>query len=126
VRAFTRTVLEREGYEVCEATHGPEALRVWSARGGQIDLLFTDMVMPGGMNGIELAQTLRKQRADLLVLFMSGYSPDVAGRELGEAERGHLIQKPSSPRKILEAVQRTLGARAASRPLAGENERHPG
>jgi PAS domain S-box-containing protein len=108
VRALTRTVLEREGYQVCEASHGPEALRVWSARGGQLDLLLTDMVMPAGMNGIELARELRKLRPDLPVLFMSGYSAEVAGHELADSERGHLIQKPSPPRAILEAVRRAL------------------
>jgi PAS domain S-box-containing protein len=108
VRALTRTVLEREGYQVCEASHGPEALRVWAGRGGHVDLLLTDMVLPAGMHGTELAAELRRQRADLPVLFMSGYSPEVAGRELAESERGHLIQKPASPRVILEAVQRML------------------
>ena len=116
VRGLTRTVLEREGYVVYEASHGPEALRVWSAQGGKIDLLLTDMVLPAGMNGTALASELRKQRADLPVLFMSGYSPEVAGRELTESERGHLIQKPASPRVILEAVQRALAARAERSP----------
>jgi two-component system, cell cycle sensor histidine kinase and response regulator CckA len=111
VRSLARTVLEREGYQVCEASHGPEALRVWAGRGGQVDLLLTDMVMPAGMNGTQLASELRKQRADLPVVFMSGYSPEVAGRELPESERGHLVQKPASPRAILEAVQRALAGR---------------
>jgi CheY-like chemotaxis protein len=111
VRSLARTVLEREGYQVCEASHGPEALRVWAARGGQVDLLLTDMVMPAGMNGTELASELKKQRADLPVVFMSGYSPEVAGRELAESERGHLIQNPASPRAILEAVRQALTRR---------------
>jgi CheY-like chemotaxis protein len=121
VRTLTRTVLEREGYQVCEATHGPEAMRVWSARGGQIDLVLTDMVMPGGMNGIALASELRKQRANLPVVFMSGYSPEVAGRELNELERGHLIEKPASPRVILQAVQNALTdpAQSLRAPSAG-------
>jgi CheY-like chemotaxis protein len=108
VRALTRTILEREGYTVHEATHGPEALRVWAAHGGQVDLLLTDLILPAGMHGTELASELRRQRADLPVLFMSGYSPEVAGRELAESERGQLLQKPASPRVILEAVQRLL------------------
>jgi two-component system, cell cycle sensor histidine kinase and response regulator CckA len=111
VRALTRTVLEREGYQVCEASHGPEALRMWSARGGQVDLLLTDMVLPAGMNGMELASELRRQAAELPALFMSGYSPEVAGRELSEVERSHLIQKPASPRVILEAVRQALAGR---------------
>jgi CheY-like chemotaxis protein len=121
VRALTRTVLEREGYQVCEATHGPEALRVWSARGGQVDLLLTDMVMPGGMNGTALAAELRKQRPALPVVFITGYSPEVAGRELDEAERSHLLQKPASPRAILEAVRNALAnpAESARVPSAG-------
>jgi CheY-like chemotaxis protein len=114
VRALTRTVLEREGYQVCEATHGPEALRVWSARGGQFDLLLTDMVMPGGMNGTALAAELHKQRPTLPVVFMSGYSPEVAGRELTEGTRPHLIEEPASPRVILEAVQSALSGPSAS------------
>jgi DNA-binding NarL/FixJ family response regulator len=63
------------------------------------------------MNGTELASELKKQRADLPVVFMSGYSPEVAGRELADSERGHLVPKPASPRAILEAVQRALAGR---------------
>jgi len=99
------------------------AVLYWELQGhaGKIALLLTDMVMPGGMNGTALAVELRKQRADLPVVFMTGYSPEVAGRELDGPERGSLIQKPASPRAILEAVQNALASPAdsARRPSTG-------
>ena len=126
VRTLTRKVLERDGHQVFEAAHGPEALRVWWAQGGRIDLLLTDMVMPAGMSGTELASQLRKQRPDLPVLFMSGYSPEVAGHELPESDRRCLIQKPASPRAIGEAVQRALAQPAGENRLTSASPPHPG
>ena len=108
VRTLVRTVLERAGYRVSEASHGPEALRVWNARAGLFDLLLTDMVMPAGMSGREVAEELRKRKPDLPVVFMTGYSPDVAGLELSELEQQTLIQKPASPAAIVLAVSRAL------------------
>jgi two-component system cell cycle sensor histidine kinase/response regulator CckA len=114
VRALTRTILERQGYRIHEAGHGVEALRVWEQHGGRIDLLLTDMVMPEGLSGQDLATRLLARKPDLRVIFTSGYSPDTAGRELTSHERQHYIQKPAKPRVLLETVRRCLDGEISS------------
>jgi nitrogen-specific signal transduction histidine kinase/ActR/RegA family two-component response regulator len=110
VRSLTRRVLEQQGYRVLEAMHGPEAIRVWDREGARVDLLLTDLVMPEGMTGLDLARRLRERRSTLKVIFMSGYSPETAGRELSERERQHFIQKPAAPAELLDTVRRCLDA----------------
>ena len=78
--------LKRQGYEVIEAEDGPEAETTWSEQSAEIDLLLTDLRMPNGFNGLELARRLREKRPELKVLFMTGYSEDLLeeGGELVE------------------------------------------
>jgi FixJ family two-component response regulator len=73
-------------------------------------LLLTDIVMPGGMTGRDLADQLWGQRPGLKVIFMSGYSADVLGKGTNFIRRtkSHFVQKPSSSRALLETVRRTL------------------
>ncbi len=80
VRVLIRLLLERAGYRVVDANDGAEALQIWRERTSRFHLLLTDIVMPGGIDGFELSKRLRKEDPDLKVLFMSGYSPEVAGR----------------------------------------------
>jgi PAS domain S-box-containing protein len=108
VRAVTRVTLKRHGYQVLEASHGVEALRVWEQHGGQINLLLTDIVMPEGINGRELAARLQQYKPDLRVVFTSGYSADIAGRELKLQAGQNFIQKPSLPQEILDIIRRSL------------------
>src|SRR5690606_2779189 len=74
VRAHAHTQLERFGYQVSSARNGPEALAILERRARPVDLLFTDVIMSGGMNGPELAQRARELRPGLKVLFTSGYT----------------------------------------------------
>ena len=108
VRMLTRVVLERAGYTVCEARDGDEALRVWEEHRDAIRLLLTDIVMPGGMNGRELSVRLKARNPALRVVFTSGYSADIAGRELSPQDARNFIQKPSPPQRLLETVRRCL------------------
>jgi two-component system, cell cycle sensor histidine kinase and response regulator CckA len=108
VRLLTRAMLERHGYQVLEAAHGPDALRVWDAHRDQIDLLLTDIVMPEGISGRELAARLQERKPGLRVIFTSGYSAEIAGRELTLKPGQNFIQKPSSPTELLETVRRCL------------------
>ena len=108
VRMLTRILLERSGYHVLEAADGVEALRTWEQHTSPIHLLLTDIVMPEGINGRELAQRLREHVPTLRVIFMSGYSAEIAGRELTLQPGQNFIQKPSPPNDLLETVRRSL------------------
>ena len=107
VRSATAQVLEMLGYQVITAAHGRAALDIVRRR-RFIDLLLTDLVMPRGMSGIELARAVRQLSADLPVLLMSGYSP--AGLELnGELHYG-FIAKPFRPAELGKAINDLLRA----------------
>ena len=108
LRMLTRIILEQAGYQVLEAAHGVEALEVWERHPGPIHLLFTDLVMPEGVSGRELAARLRERYPRLPVIFTSGYSADIAGRELALQPGQHFLQKPSRPHELLETVRRCL------------------
>ncbi len=110
VRILTRVILERSGYRVVEASDGKEALRVWTLEKDSIDLLLTDIVMPGGMSGRELATRLREQNPNLRIIYTSGYSAEIAGRELTLQIGQNFIQKPVRPNQLLEVLRRSLDA----------------
>ena len=74
VRAYTVEVLRELGYRVLEAHDGASALRLLERQEGRVDLLFTDVVLPGGMTGAIVAQEARKLRPDLRILFTTGYA----------------------------------------------------
>jgi two-component system cell cycle sensor histidine kinase/response regulator CckA len=102
VRRLTCRILKREGYNVLEAPDGAEALDTWDAHPGEIDLLLTDVVMPG-MSGKELAE-----RLGIEPVFMSGYTDDVMLRHGMEGLR--LVQKPFDAQTLLGAVRSALDA----------------
>ncbi len=108
VRALTRTALQRAGYTVLEATDGVDALRVWGEHRGAIGLLFTDLVMPGGVSGLEIAERMRADEPSLRVLYTSGYSADIAGREPPLVDGENFIGKPYRLGKLLELVRRRI------------------
>ena len=108
VRTLTRTVLERGGYKVIAAANGVEGLRAFQESVDAIDLVLTDIVMPFGMSGRDLAERLVTMKPGLPVVFTSGYSTDFAGHELSLKERQTFLQKPARPAQILDAVRRTL------------------
>jgi PAS domain S-box-containing protein len=108
VRRLTRVLLEGRGYRVVEASSGVDALRVWEQHGRSIDLLLTDIVMPEGLSGRDLAARLHALRPDLPVVFTSGYSADIAGRELSLLEGQNFLQKPFTRPELLHIVRRSL------------------
>ncbi|HWX19018.1 MAG TPA: response regulator [Candidatus Binatia bacterium] len=110
VRAITRRVLETYGYKVLEASSAPEALKIWCTHADQIALLLTDIVMPQGLTGRDLAEQLRAKRPKLKTMFMSGYSAEIAGKDTGFFRRtkSYFLQKPCSTRVLIEAVRRSL------------------
>src|SRR5207302_2817866 len=80
LRLLARQVLECYGYRVLEGATGVEALKLWPQYAQEIDLLLTDMIMPEGISGWELAEKLRAEKPQLKVLCTSGYSLDLAQR----------------------------------------------
>ncbi len=108
LRRVTRTLLEKAGYKVCEAADGAEALRKWDEHGQKIQILLTDIVMPEGISGRDLAARLREKNPKLPVVFTSGYSSEIAGRDLNLQEGENFIQKPASPERLLAVIRRAL------------------
>ena len=105
VRKIARNVLEASGYQVWEAGDGLEALNIWKANAPQIDLLLTDVIMPGGLNGRELADRLQGERPGLKVILMSGYSSD----RLGAIQTyNRILPKPFSLEDLTQAVRSCL------------------
>jgi len=107
LRELASAILKDYDYEVLEASFGEEALRIWNERDGQVDLLFTDMVMPGGMTGRELAENLRARRAELKVIFTSGYSVDVMEQDI-RLSNTIFLQKPYAPPMLAQIVRTSL------------------
>ena len=108
VRPLARLALERFGYRVHAADSAAAALDVWEEHGRSTDLLLTDLVMPGGVGGAELAERLLSLRPDLKVMYMSGYSNDLVGRRHSTAAGRHFLAKPFSIADLLQNVRRCL------------------
>jgi CheY-like chemotaxis protein len=113
VRKVAVSILQGLGYQVSEAEDGPSALAILE-RPGHIDLLFTDLIMPNGIDGQELLRRARALRPGLRALFTSGYSEQfIKGRGPAEAAVA-LLSKPYRTQKLAEAVRVALEARSGS------------
>jgi PAS domain S-box-containing protein len=109
VRLVARHVLERLGYTVAEAANAKEALEIVTTA-PPFDLVLTDLIMPGGITGHELAQELRQRTPALRVIFMSGYSDDVVNRALTMSAGDRFLQKPFELDALANAVRNALDA----------------
>jgi two-component system cell cycle sensor histidine kinase/response regulator CckA len=107
VRDVARTSLKYYGYRVIEAANGTEAIQVFKELEGRIDLLFTDVVMPA-MGGQSLAESLRIQKPELPVLFMSGHPFEINTKKLAAMDGNDFIQKPFKPLDLAQKVRRML------------------
>jgi CheY-like chemotaxis protein len=106
LRKLNATLLEDLGYTVMQAGSGPEAVKLVSLHRGTLDVLITDVIMPG-MNGKQLSQRLTELRPDLKVLFVSGYTDTVFGSEL-LADGSKFLQKPFSAPVLAKKVREVL------------------
>jgi len=108
LREMVSDTLTLCGYRVLLARSGPAALETWRSEQGRIDLLLTDMVMPGGMMGTDLADELKGRNPNLKVIFSTGYSPGVTAVQASFTEGANFLPKPYSPQKLAEIVRRCL------------------
>ena len=100
--------LTRHGYTVITADNGEEALEI-IGQGGEIDLLISDVVMPG-MDGPTMVREARKSRPDLKILFMSGYAEEQLRNSI-DIETVNFLPKPFSVTELAEAARRAGGAK---------------
>jgi len=103
-------VLEARGYSVVSAASGKQALEQWSHHEHRIDLLLTDMVMPDGMTGCQLAERMRTDVPTLKVVYTSGHNAGVPGTQLAHVEEKQFLAKPYRPSKLIEIIQSNLDA----------------
>ena len=110
LRALVRKVLERGGYAVIECPSGLAALELWGKSKPHIDLLLTDMVMPDGISGLQLAEKLKAQNPGLKVIFTTGYSAELMGNDFEIKEGVNFLQKPYPPQKLVQTVRNGLAS----------------
>ena len=109
IRRLARDVMAGAGYVVIAAEDANEAMTLAAAHRGPIDLLVTDLVMPGP-SGVELAEQLTRARSDVRVLFMSGYTDNALVRNGLLAEGVSFLQKPFAPADLLRRVRQVIDA----------------
>ncbi|TLY36667.1 MAG: response regulator [Nitrospirae bacterium] len=112
VRIIMVQVLQDNGYTVLEASDGLEALRIAKEHTGRIDLLLTDVKMPG-MNGLELAARLLSNRPEMTVLYVSGHADSTRQIQLQEGQfiiepGANFLHKPFSPDGLLQKVRHVM------------------
>jgi len=122
VRRYAATALRTFGYQVIEAENADEALQVCERERDRIDLILTDVVMPG-LSGRELADRLKQLRPEIKVMFMSGYTDDAIVHP-GALEKGaEFIQKPFSPDQLAIKVREMLvAAKRPTRAVVADDE----
>jgi CheY-like chemotaxis protein len=108
VRTPLCMMLQRHGYQVLAAANGDEALKLWQEHRQTIALLLTDLIMPGDLCGQELARQLQAEQPKLKVVFTSGYSAEISGRELHLGAGENFIQKPFTSIQLLETIRQCL------------------
>lgn len=105
VRELASSALQKRGYKVLTASNGPEAVTVWERSKNSVHLLLTDMIMPCGMTGGELAKALQARNGNLKVLFTSGYSPEILRKDSMFVQGINFLPKPYDFPTLLKAVR---------------------
>jgi PAS domain S-box-containing protein len=113
VRLLVGNLLQRCGYTVLLAVSGIEAFNLWKQHKDKIQLLLTDMVLPDGMMGRELAEKLQGEKPQLKVVYTSGYSASVVGKGPALVEGVNFLQKPYHPQKLAQTVRDCLDQKEA-------------
>jgi CheY-like chemotaxis protein len=108
LRVSVRKALSLFGYRILEAPTGAKALEVWKQNPDEIRLLLTDLVMPDGMNGKDLAKRLLQENPNLKVIYMSGYSAEIIGTDFPLKEGVNFLTKPFQAAKLAQTIRSAL------------------
>ena len=126
VRRMVAMTLRSFGYRVLETSHGPEALEQWALDPGGIDLVLTDMVMPGGMSGLDVIRRLRRQRPGLRAVVTSGYSTELVRPGDAGLDGVAYLAKPYRAEALARVVRESLDAGGVGGPDLVEADAAPG
>jgi nitrogen-specific signal transduction histidine kinase/CheY-like chemotaxis protein len=108
LRDLVREILQSHGYRVLEAPNGLQALHLWEKFEHKVDLVLTDISMPQGMSGRELAARLWKDNPRLPVIFSSGYTHEMTSQHEEEGRLTAFLSKPYRPAQLVQAVRQAL------------------
>jgi len=108
LRKLVDQILQKAGYTVLQADSGITALKLYKENRNNIHLLLTDMVMPDGMTGRELAEIIQFDNPEIKVVFTSGYNVEIVGKDFSLHEGVNFVQKPYHPMKLAKAVRDCL------------------
>jgi CheY-like chemotaxis protein len=105
LRLLLGHVLDRGGYQTVHAPDALRALEIWRDRQAEIDVVLSDLQMPGGLNGRDMAEQMLAEKPDLKVIFMSGYSRIASDSDFLAGNRIAFLPKPFQPHQLLEIVR---------------------
>jgi CheY-like chemotaxis protein len=108
VRSLVTRLLTLKNYRVFVAESGPAALPLWEQHRNEIDLLLTDMMMPQGMNGRDLAAHCLAQNSRLKIIFTSGYNMELPTIDGCLREGVNFLQKPYRPEQLMQLIETVL------------------
>jgi two-component system cell cycle sensor histidine kinase/response regulator CckA len=108
LRTLACRILQNYGYKVLTAASGAEALAVWREQMDGVDLLLTDMVMPGGISGRDLSEQMQAENSRLRVVYTTGYSPDAIESNFPLREGINFLAKPYRPNLLAKVVRECL------------------
>jgi two-component system NtrC family sensor kinase len=108
VRSLARNLLQQLGYKIHEAESPPAALEIWKQHRAGIDLVFTDMVMPGRLNGLDMFQLLSQDKPGLKVVYTSGYTDGMLKEGSALRHAPNFLQKPYTPDELFKTIRAAL------------------
>ncbi len=121
LRSMARDILEECGYRILEASSGKEALTLWKKRADEIDLVLTDMVMPDGVSGVDLAEQLLVGRPGLKIVFTSGYTANEVNQEMLSRTGASFLSKPYTHAELAKTVRDCLDQSHSDKAMTANN-----
>jgi two-component system, cell cycle sensor histidine kinase and response regulator CckA len=115
VRRSIAHMLTRYGYRIHTATSGATALEIWRRHYQSIQLVVTDVVMPGGVSGRALFDQMRSEEPDLKVIFCSGYTDEILGNDALLRQNPNFIEKPFAPEELVRKIRACLDSAQVTR-----------